>query len=69
MDNIPSPISIALTEDQRLALAKLKTADKAVSIVRALLKDKYGEDVEIEEDRDGVDLRVTIDGKAIPLTR
>ena len=30
--------------------------------MRALLKDKYGEDVEIEEDRDGVDLRVTIDG-------
>ena len=41
----------------------LSTEQKALNIVRALLKDKYGEDVEIEEDRDGVDLRVTIDGK------
>ena len=41
----------------------LSTEQKALAIVRALLKDKYGEDVEIEEDGDGVDLRVTIDGK------
>ena len=63
MDNIPSPISIALTEDQHLALANLKTADKAVSIVCALLRAKYGENAKIEEDREGVDLIVSIDGR------
>ena len=41
----------------------LSTEQKALAIVRSLLKDKYGQDVSIEEDRDGVDLRVAIDGK------
>ena len=63
MDNIPSPISIALTEDQRLALADLKTADKAVSIVCALLRITYGENAKIEEDKKGVDLIVSIGGR------
>ena len=42
---------------------ELSTEQKALAIVRAHLKDRYGDDVVIEEDRDGVDLRVTIDGK------
>ena len=53
---------IALTEERR-EVEVLSTEQKALNIVRALLKDRYGEDVVIEEDRDGADLRVTIDGK------
>ena len=41
----------------------LSTEQKALAIVREFLKDRYGDDVEIEEDRDGVDLRVTVDGR------
>ncbi|MCY4579394.1 MAG: hypothetical protein OXD31_10120 [Chloroflexi bacterium] len=53
----------ALTEGERKDVEALSTEQKALNIVRSLLKDRYGEDVEIEEDGDGVDLRVTIDGK------
>ena len=61
--DIHSIVPNALTEGGRKKTEGLSTEQKAMNIVRALLKDKYGEDVEIEEDRDGVDLRVTIDGK------
>ena len=55
--------SIALDPTQRQDLASLSTADKAVSIVRAHLRERYGQRAEIEEDGDGVDLRVSIDGR------
>lgn len=56
-----SVVPIALTEERK-EVEVLSTEQKALNIVRALLKDRYGEDVVIEEDRDGADLRVTIDG-------
>ena len=59
----PGTVAVALTEGERKEVEDLSTEQKAVNIVRALLKDRYGEDVVIEEDRDGADLRVTIDGK------
>ncbi|MCY3912225.1 MAG: hypothetical protein OXG43_03130 [Chloroflexi bacterium] len=55
--------SVALNPAQRQELASLSTADKAVFIVRTHLSDRYGHRAEIEEDRDGVDLRVSIDGR------
>ncbi|MDE2990641.1 MAG: hypothetical protein OXU21_06215 [Chloroflexota bacterium] len=55
--------SIALDPAQRQELASLSTANKAVSIVRAHLRDRYGNRAEIEDDRDGVDLRISIDGR------
>ena len=56
-------VPIALTEGGSNKTKSLTTEQKALAIVRGLLKTAYGEDVLIEEDRDGVDLRVTIDGK------
>ncbi len=61
--NVDSIVPIALTEAERKKMEDLSTEQKALNIVRARLRDRYGEDVEIEEDGDGVDLRVTIDGK------
>lgn len=61
--DIYSAVPIELTEGARKKTEDLSTEQKALNIVRAFLKDKYGEDVVIEEDRDGADLRVTIDGR------
>ena len=45
---------IASTEAGRKKMEDLSTERKALAIVRALLKDRYGDDVVIEEDGDGV---------------
>ena len=58
-----SIVPIALTEGEHKDVEDLSTKQKALAIVRGFLKTAYGEDVVIEEDRDGVYLRVTIDGK------
>ena len=58
-----SEVTVVLAEEGRQKEEDLSTEQKAVNIVRSLLRDRYGEDVVIEEDRDGADLRVTIDGK------
>jgi len=44
---------------------ELSTEQKALNIVEKHLRDVYGEHVEIEEDRDGADLRVSIDGRTV----
>ena len=59
----PVAIDTALTEVGRKKVDDLSTEQKALSIVREFLKDRYGDDVKIEEDLDGVDLRVTADGR------
>ena len=64
----PEPIppvanDTALIEGGRKKVEDLSTEQKSLNIVREFLKDRYGDDVEIEEDRDGVDLRVTVDGR------
>jgi hypothetical protein len=63
MNRTPTSTSISLTEDQRQWLARLSTEKKALFIVRGYIMTKYGKSAEVEEDRDGVDLKVTIDGK------
>ena len=61
--NAPVMIDTALTGVGRKKVNDLSTEQKALNIVREFLKDRYGDDVEIEEDRDGVDLRVTANGR------
>ena len=57
-------IPVNLTESERESLAGLPTTEKkALFIVRKHLEDKYQGRVSIQEDRNGVDLRVEIDGK------
>lgn len=59
----PVTIDTELTEVGRKKVDDLSTEQKALNIVREFLKDRYGDDVEIEEDMDGVDLRVTTDSR------
>ena len=61
-DQYPS-ISIDLTPSERQSMARLSAEQKAVFIVHKHLIDKYGDRAEIEEDQNGADLRVSIDGK------
>ena len=61
-DLYPS-IPIALTSSEHRALTGRVAEQKAMYIVNKHLKDKYGNQVEIEEDQDGADLRVSMEGK------
>ena len=63
-DLYPS-IPITITSEARQALADLNTAEKAVHIVRGYFLVKYGDQAKIEEDHDGADLRVSLDGKTL----
>ena len=56
-------ISITLTESERQSLVSLTTEKKAEALVRKHLDDKYGGQARIQEDEDGVDLVVSVDGK------
>lgn len=57
-------IPVTLTESERQSLTSLPTTEKkALFIVRKHLNEKYGGRASIQQDRDGVDLRVEIDGK------
>ena len=56
-------IPITPTEDLRRKMVGLRTEQKAVAIVRSYLLAKYGGRAEIKKDRDGADLKVTIDRK------
>ena len=58
-----APIAIALAESEHHALAGLSTEQKALAIAQKYLISKYGARAEITEDREGADIRVTIDGK------
>ena len=46
-------------------MADLRTEQKALYIVEKHVRDEYGQQVEIEDDRDGADLRVSIDGRTV----
>ena len=61
-DLYPS-IPIPLTSEVRQYLASLRTTEKkAEAIILMYLVSKYGRQAEIEEDQDGADLRITLDG-------
>ena len=70
---LPEPIEFPLPEKVRQELNGLtktenktrKTQKKAEHIVRLILRHWYGERAQIEEDREGVDLKVTIDGEHV----
>lgn len=55
--------AVALNPTERRDLASLSKADKAESIVRKHLSDRYGRRAEIEKDRDGADLKISVDGR------
>ena len=57
--------SIALDDLDRRNMAKLSTEQKALHIVEKHIRDQYGDRAEIKEDRDGVDLRVEVDGQTV----
>ena len=56
-------IPITLTESERQSLVSLTTEKKAEAIVRKHLDGEYGGQARIQEDEDGVDLVVSVDGK------
>ena len=58
-------VSIALDDLDRRNMAKLSTEQKALHIVEKHIRDQYGDRAEIKEDRDGVDLRVSVDGQTV----
>ncbi len=56
-------IPVALTLEERQTLAGRIAEDKALYIVQKHLHNKHGGQAIIEEDRDGADLRVSLDGE------
>jgi hypothetical protein len=61
-DLYPS-IPVTLTPSEHRSLTGRVAEQKAMYIVNKHLKDKYGNQVEIDEDQDGADLRVSVEGK------
>ena len=61
-DQYPS-ISVTLMPSERQNMALRSTEQKALFVVLKHLIKKYGDQVEIEEDQDGADLKVSINGK------
>ena len=61
-DQYPS-ISVSLMPSERQNMALRSTEQKALFVVLKHLIEKYGDQVEIEDDRDGADLKVSINGK------
>lgn len=62
---LDEPVSIALGELDHRNMADLRTEQKALYIVEKYIRDEYGEQVEIAEDRDGADLRISVGGKTV----
>ena len=56
-------VEVELTSEDRRAMAGLGAAESTGYIVRKYLVDRYGDDVEIEEDVDGADLIVSAGGE------
>ena len=61
-DLYPS-VPVALTSTDLTNLDGLSTENKALYIVHKHLLAEYGDQAEVEEDRDGADLRVSVDGR------
>ena len=55
--------TITLDDLELQEIAELSTEHKALYIVEKYIRDKYGNDVEIEEDHDGADLRLSVHGQ------
>ncbi len=56
-------IAVALTPTDLKSMDGLSTENKALEIVCKHLRSEYGDQVEIELDRDGADLRVSLGGR------
>ena len=58
-------VSVALDDLDLQAMGGLSTEQKALYIVEKHIRSEYGEQVEIEEDWDGADLRISVDGQTV----
>ena len=58
-------VSVALDATDLQKMEGLRTEQKALYIVEKHIRSEHGEQVEIEEDRDGVDLRISVDGQTV----
>ena len=63
MKSTPPLIPVTLTEEVRQKMTDLSTEKKALAIVKAFFISVSKGRAEIEDDREGADIRVTIDGK------
>ena len=57
-----SSIPVTLTDSEREAIGHLTTEQRALHIVKRHLIEKYGDQVTIEEDEAGADLKVSVNG-------
>lgn len=60
-----NPVSVALDATDLQEMEGLSTEQKALYIVEKHIRSEHGERVEIEEDRDGADLRILVDGHTV----
>ena len=60
-----NPVSVALDTTDLQEMEGLRTEQKALYIVEKHIRSEYGEQVEIEEDQDGADLRILVDGQTV----
>ena len=58
-------VPVALDDLDLRKMAGLGTEQKALYIVEKHIRNEHGEQVEIEEDRDGTDLRISMDGRIV----
>ena len=58
-------VSVSLNDLDLREIAESSTEQKALYIVEKYIRDEYGEQVEIEDDQDGADLRITVGGKTV----
>ena len=58
-------VSIALNDLDLQKMAGLSTERKALHIVEKYIRGEYGEQVEIKEDRDGADLKISVAGQTV----
>ncbi|MDE2822062.1 MAG: hypothetical protein OXK79_00980 [Chloroflexota bacterium] len=60
-----NPVSVALDATDLQEMEGLRTEQKALYIVEKHIRSEHGERVEIEEDRDGADLRISVGGQTV----
>ena len=58
-------VSITLSDLDLQDMVGLSTEKKALYIVEKYIRDECGEHAEIEDDRNGADLRISVDGKTV----
>lgn len=60
-----NPVSVTLDATDLQEMEGLRTEQKALYIVEKHIMSEHGKRVDIEEDRDGADLRISVDGQTV----